>query len=35
MNNLMDSLPILVPICAAVALIFAFALANWITELTG
>ena len=33
MNNLMDSLPILVPICAAVALIFAFALAKWIGNL--
>ena len=33
MNNLMDSLPILVPICAAVALIFAFALAKWIGSL--
>jgi len=29
----MDSLPILVPICAAVALIFAFALAKWIGNL--
>ncbi|MGP1402802.1 MAG: sodium-translocating pyrophosphatase [Catonella sp.] len=29
----MDSLPILVPICAAVALIFAFALAKWIGSL--
>ena len=33
MNNLMDSLPILVPICASVALIFAFALAKWIGNL--